>query len=149
MLSESARVTTAEEARFRIDRPNSRPRSVTIVALDRAAEGQLAALGAAFPHASCFPAVELAHGGRLGEVVAGSDVVVMLATAGAEAPEVPIIGRVCSDRRVTTTGLVVCPPEVPADLLSHSLTQLRPWMLMLVVASDVEYVEDMLRALRA
>lgn len=149
MLSESARVTTAEEARYRIDRPNSRPRSVTIVALDRAAEGQLPALGTLFPHASYFPAVELAHGGRLGDVVAHSDVVVMLTTAGSEVPEVPIIGRACSDRRVTTTGLVIGPPDVPATQLSYSLEQLRPWMLMLVVASDVDYVEAMLRALRA
>ena len=36
MISESARMTTAEEARFRIDYPNSKPRAVKVVALDRA-----------------------------------------------------------------------------------------------------------------
>ena len=34
MLSESARMTTAEEARFRIDYPNSKPRAIKVVALD-------------------------------------------------------------------------------------------------------------------
>src|ERR1700760_4601884 len=38
MLSESARMTTAEEARFRIDYPNSRPRAIKVIALDEPAE---------------------------------------------------------------------------------------------------------------
>ena len=48
MPSESARMTTAEEARYRINYPNSKPRAVKVVALDapseavvkRLAEGQ-------------------------------------------------------------------------------------------------------------
>src|SRR5262245_27622711 len=36
--SESARATTAAEARYRIDAPNSRPRHVMVVALDRPSE---------------------------------------------------------------------------------------------------------------
>src|SRR5205085_7390022 len=38
MSSESARMTTAEEARFRIDYPNSKPRAVKVVALDAPSE---------------------------------------------------------------------------------------------------------------
>jgi len=38
MQSESARMTTAEEARFRIDYPNSKPRAVKVVALDPPSE---------------------------------------------------------------------------------------------------------------
>ena len=38
MPSESARATTAAEARFRIDAPNSQPRCVMVVALDRPSE---------------------------------------------------------------------------------------------------------------
>ena len=34
LLSESARVTTAQEARFRIQYPNSKPRAVKVIALD-------------------------------------------------------------------------------------------------------------------
>ena len=37
-LSESARATTAEEARFRINYPNSRPRKSRVIALDKTAE---------------------------------------------------------------------------------------------------------------
>ena len=38
MLSESARMASAAEARFRIDAPNSKPRSVKVIALDRPSE---------------------------------------------------------------------------------------------------------------
>ena len=38
MLSECARATTAEEARFRVDYPNSVPRRIKVIALDRPAE---------------------------------------------------------------------------------------------------------------
>src|ERR1051325_7653101 len=42
--SESAIMTSAAEARFRIDRPNSRPRATRIIALDARSEAALAAL---------------------------------------------------------------------------------------------------------
>ncbi len=35
MLSESARMTTAEEAKFRINAPNSKPRAIKVIALDQ------------------------------------------------------------------------------------------------------------------
>ena len=39
MQSESARMTTAQEARFRIEAPNSKPRAVKVIALDAPSEG--------------------------------------------------------------------------------------------------------------
>src|SRR5688500_18172953 len=41
MLSESARMSTAKEAAFRINYPNSRPRAVKVVALDEASVGMV------------------------------------------------------------------------------------------------------------
>ena len=38
MQSESARMSSAAEAKFRIDRPNSRARAVMVIALDGASE---------------------------------------------------------------------------------------------------------------
>src|SRR5215475_13999577 len=38
MQTESARMTTAEEARYRINYPNSKPRAVKVVALDLPSE---------------------------------------------------------------------------------------------------------------
>lgn len=151
MISESARMSSAAEARFRIDTPNSRPRAVKVIALDRRAEAVVDALaqgewnGAAF-----FRAAELTDRPmRLAEEVNGADLVVMVATAGEQTPGVAAIGEACSDRRVTTTGLILGTADTSDDALSRTLSQMRPWMLMLVLASSKEYIEDMLRALRA
>ena len=38
MQSESARAASAAEARFRIDAPNSQPRSIKVIALDHPSE---------------------------------------------------------------------------------------------------------------
>ena len=46
MLSESARMSSAAEARFRIDAANSRPRRVKIIALDRPSEALVKRLAA-------------------------------------------------------------------------------------------------------
>ena len=86
---------------------------------------------------------------RLREEIDTADVVVMVATAGGDPREVALIGEACSHGRVTTTGLIVCDDETSDEELSETLGRLRPWMLMLVVASSRDYIEDMLFALRA
>lgn len=170
MLSESARVTTAAEARFRIDAPNSRPRAVKVIALDRPSESvvkRLSALkwnSASFFTASAFSGTPEAGGqfsmqgwlsdlaGRakdLVDEVNSADLVVMVATAGESAQAASLIGEACSLKRVMTTALVLGSASKSDEAVSRSLSQLRPWSLMLVLASAEEYIEDMLVALRA
>jgi hypothetical protein len=48
-----------------------------------------------------------------------------------------------------TTALVLGGTDVSDETLSKTLSQLRPWSLMLVIASAEEYIADMLTALRA
>ena len=151
MTSESARMSSAAEARFRLDAPNSKPRAVKVIALDARSEPVVDDLahrrwnGAAF-----FTAAGLVSDpARLREEVDAADLVVMVATAGSHPGEVALIGEACSRRRVTTTGLIVCDEETSDEELSETLSLLRPWMLMLVVASSRDYIEDMLLALRA
>ena len=60
-----------------------------------------------------------------------------------------LIGEACSLRRVSTTGLIVGSTGKTDAELARTLAQLRPWSLMLVIAGDDQYVEDMLVALRA
>jgi len=170
MLSESARATSAEEARFRVNYPNSKPRAVKVIALDHNAEqvvGRLAQLrwnGATFFTASAFAMAprqsetfsmtgwlaDLAGRAKnLLDEVNDADLVVMVATAGANAQAASIIGEACSLRRVMTTALVVGSAAASDEALSASLMQLRPWALMLVIASAEDYIEDMLLALQA
>jgi hypothetical protein len=168
MQSESARMSSAAEARYRIDAPNSRPRAVKVIALDRPSERVVKDLaerdwnGASFFTASAFGAAP-----RQGESFAGwlsdlagrtkdlidevnsADLVVMIAQAGESAQAASIIGEACSVKRVMTTALVLGGAGVSDEALSKTLSHLRPWSLMLVIASAEDYIADMLTALRA
>lgn len=167
MPSESARVTSAAETRYRIDAPNSRPRAIKVIALDPASEAVIKKLAqhkwehATFLTTLSAPAAgeKFSMSGWLGDLaghtknlvdeIAGADLVVLIASAGGNAEAATIIGEACSLKRVMTTALVVAPASVPDASLSHTLAALRPWALMLVVAAAEDYIFDMLVALRA
>ncbi len=169
MLSESARISSAAEARFRIDAPNSKQRHVKVIALDRASEAVVKHLAqldwndATFFTASAFagapPGRDFSVPGWLSDLagrtkdlideIGGADLVVMVATAGENAQAAALIGEACSLKRVNTTGLILGGASATDEMLSRTLSQLRPWSLMLVIASREDYIEDMLHALRA
>ena len=73
----------------------------------------------------------------------------MIASPGGHAVAAADIGAVCSARRIMTTALITGTDDASDEALSATLAQLRPWSLMVVVASSDEYVEDVLTALRA
>lgn len=148
MLSESARVTSASEARFRVQAPNSVPRVVKIVALDPASADVVCRLARGSWHQAAFFSAD-AFIANLEHEVADADLVVMVAGAGASAEGAAVIGRACSDRRVTTTALIIGAHTAPDEALSRTLARLRPWSLMVVIANADDYIEDMLIALRA
>ena len=169
MQSESARMASAAEARFRIDAPNSKPRAIKIIALDAPAERVVKRLAqgtwnqASFFTASAFAGApargkDFSMTGWLSDVagrtkslideVASADLVVMVATAGENAQAAAIIGEAASAKRINTTGLIIG-AGASDEALSKTLAQLRPWSLMLVIASADDYIEDMLVALRA
>ena len=168
MQSESARMSSAAEARFRIDAPNSQPRAVKVIALDTPSERVVKTLAQRqWSRATFFTASAFGSAPKAGESFAGwlsdiagrtknlveeidsADLVVMVAAAGESAGAASIIGEACSLKRVMTTGLILGGADKSDEALGKTLSQLRPWALMLVVASAEEYVEDMLRALRA
>jgi hypothetical protein len=170
MISESARVTTAAEARFRIGAPNSRGRTVKVIALDAVSERIVQHLAsrpwnsASFFTASAFAGApqdaqrfsvegwlkDLAGRTKsLMDEVAAADLVVMIAAAGEHAEAAAIIGEACGARHVMTTALVLGSQASSDEALSKTLAQLRPHAMMLVIASADEYIEDMLTALRA
>jgi hypothetical protein len=170
MESESARMSSAAEAKFRIDRPNSTTRAVKVIALDTPSERivkELAALPwqrATFLTASAFSGApkkdgRFSMGGWLNDLagrtkdlvdeVASADLVVMVASAGENAAAAAIIGEACQLKRVMTTALVLGGAATSDETLSKMLAQLRPYAMMLVISSADEYIRDMLMALRA
>jgi hypothetical protein len=163
-------MSSAAEARFRIDAPNSMPRATKVIALDRASEGVVKTLAqspwnnAAFFTASAFAGAPgkdqpFSMQGWLSDLagrtknlldeIDTADLVVMVATAGENAQAASVIGEACSLKRVMTTALVLGGPAISDEALSKTLSHLRPWALMLVIAGADEYIEDMLTALRA
>jgi hypothetical protein len=170
MLSESARMASAEEARYRVNYPNSVPRTVKVVALDEASKALVDDLSRmAWNRASFFSSMSFGgatpkaeesslkawlsdiagHAKDLIAEVDSADMVVMVASAGEDAHGASIIGEACAARKVTTIGLIVQSPATSDEELSRTLGHMRPFARMLVIASGREYVEEMLAALRA
>jgi hypothetical protein len=177
--SESARMSSAAQARFRIDYPNSKPRMVKVIALDDASERVVKRVAKQpWQRASFFTSIKfdsaptlapLASAARadegwsmqawlgdlagrtkaLVEEVASADLVVMVSSAGTSAPAAAVIGEACAVRKVMTTALIIGSEERSDDELSRTLATLRPYASMLVIANGDEYIEEMLAALRA
>jgi hypothetical protein len=170
MQSESARMTTAEEARFRIDYPNSKPRAVKVVALDAPSEAVVKRLAQSkWQNATFLTALRFDGAPRGGEgwtmkewlsdlagrtkdlidEVATADLVVMVSTAGTKAKAAPVIAEACNVRKVMTTALIIGSESKSDEELSKTLASLRPYASMLVIANNDDYIEEMLVALRA
>jgi hypothetical protein len=154
MPSESARMSSAAEARFRVQAPNSKPRAMTVVALDGAGEAAVRRLAASGRTRATF----LTAVGELRDLtgapkslvreVDAADLVVFLAGPGGHARNAAIIGRACSDRRVMTHTVIVRAAAVSDEAISRTLLQVRPWSLMVVVVNDDDYVDDILKSFR-
>ena len=170
MDSESARMSSAAEARFRVDYPNSKARVVKVVALDTPSERVVKRVAQqAWQRATFFTSIKFEgtpRGGEswsmqawlgdlagrtkaLVEEVAGADLVVMVSTAGSSADAAAVIGEACAARKVMTTALIIGSEQQSDDALSKTLATLRPYASMLVIANGDEYIEEMLSALRA
>jgi hypothetical protein len=170
MTSESARMTTAEEARFRIDYPNSKPRVVKVIALDVPSEKVVKRLAEGkWQMASFFTALKFDGSPRSGEgwsmkawlsdlagrtkdlvdEVASADLVVMVSAAGTKAEAAGVIAEACGVRKVMTTALIIGSESKSDEELSKTLASLRPYASMLVIATNDDYIEEMLVALRA
>jgi hypothetical protein len=127
MQSESARMSTAAEARFRIQTPPDTNRAVKVIDLDSATDRDIK---------------------RLIAEIDGADLVLMLVSAGGNAEAAATIGEACSARRVMTHTVIVRAGSATDEALSKTLAQVRPWSLMVVVVNDDDYVDDILSSFR-
>jgi len=170
MDSESARMSSAAETRFRVDYPNSKARVVKVVALDTPSERVVKRVAQqAWQRARFFTSIKFEGAARAGESwsmqawlgdlagrtkalveeVAGADLVVMVSTTGSSAQAAAVIGEACAARKVMTMALIIGSEQQSDDALSKTLATLRPYASMIVIANGDEYIEEMLSALRA
>ena len=170
MRSESARMSSTAEARFRIDAPNSTPRAIKVIALDRPSEialkriAQLPWNKADFLTASALAGAAHSEGalsvehwlsdlvGRtkaLIQEIDAADIVIMVATAGENTAGASVIAETCRLRGIMTTVLIRGSASASDDATARTLAPLRRDALMVVMASADDYIVDMLTALRA
>ncbi|MFN3889430.1 MAG: hypothetical protein ACK4MV_03460 [Beijerinckiaceae bacterium] len=171
MQSESARVTTAQEAKYRIQYPNSKRRAVKVIALDAPSADMIDVLakkewnGATFFRALSFATkaepgtTEAGLSAWLNDLagraldlvseVATADFVVVISAAGEDARSVSVIADACNAHHKTMVALVVPRDGATDDDVSASMAHLRPFARMLVIAHDADYITAMLTALRA
>src|SRR5262245_27618119 len=127
MQSESARMSSAAEARFRIQSPPPTNRAVKVIDLDVATDADVMRLMNELPEA---------------------DLVLMVVSAGGNTDAVSAIGSVCSDLRVMTHTVVIRDDSASEAAASQTLGEVRPWSLMVVVVNRRDYVDDILRSFR-
>ena len=127
MQSESARMSSAAEARFRIQSTPPTNRAVKVIDLDVATDADVMRLMNEIPEA---------------------DLVLMVVSAGGNTDAVSAIGSVCSDLRVMTHTVVIRDDSASEAAASQTLGEVRPWSLMVVVVNDDDYVDDILRSFR-
>lgn len=168
MLSESARMSSAHEAAYRIQYPNSLPRAVKVIALDKISAGIVDEVSRMTWHgAAFFTSLSFSAQGAPGQSlqawlqdlagrtmdlvseVAASDFVVVVTAAGEDARAVSVIADACKAHNKSLLGLVVPQGDTEDAQVSVSLGHLRPYTKMLVVAHGADYIQAMLTALRA
>ena len=120
-------MSSAAEARFRIQSPPPTNRAVKVIDLDSASGRDIERLIAAVDEA---------------------DLVLMLVSAGGDAESAAKIGTACSAKRVMTHTVIVRASTVSDAALSKTLSHVRPWSLMVVVVNDDDYVDDILSSFR-
>lgn len=116
-------MSSSAEARFRIAASPPTGRIIRVVSLERVSASELTE-------------------------VASADIVVMVTVAGADAGAAAAVGQICSRHRVTTATIVVRGPSTTDQALSKTLAQVRPWSLMVVVAGDESYLDDLIASFR-
>ncbi len=142
LASSCAFAATAEEARFRIDRPIG-GRAALVIALDaEAAEvvdrvAELPWQGARFFRGPDEVDLE--------QELADADVAIMIATADADGDVAEGIARACAERGIMTSGLIL---GERLDV-GPAVSALRPYARNLMVTDDEDDVGAVLTALRA
>jgi hypothetical protein len=158
--SESARAASADEARYRITVPLAPARNARVIALDpraetvarRIATGPWAAAGfyTCDVAANVEPADGLALRGldgattTLADILADTDVVVVLATDDSGRAQAAAIGSACGARAIMTAGLVLGDGFEAED----AVAALRPYARVLLLSADESDVFELLTALR-
>jgi hypothetical protein len=142
LASSCAFAATAEEARFRIDRPIGGRAALVIALDDEAAEVVDRVAELPWEGARFFRSPDELD---LEQELADADVAIMIATADADGDVAERIARARAERGIMTSGLIL---GERLDV-GPAVSALRPYARNLMVTDDEEDVDAVLTALRA
>jgi hypothetical protein len=140
LFSSCARAATAEEARYRIDRPIG-GRAALVVALDDAAAEVVDRVAERPWQGARF----VRSDGTVPEELAESDVAILIATSAADADAAATIGAAAAERGIMCSGLVLG----ERSEVMPTIAALRPFARNLMATNDEDDVAAVLTALRA
>ncbi|MDP9430836.1 MAG: 3-methyl-2-oxobutanoate hydroxymethyltransferase [Actinomycetota bacterium] len=161
-LSSCARAASAEESRYRIDRPIAPSRAGRVIALDAGAAevvGRTAQME--WANARFYACDSVAEDGEtvmlrgidggpatLADELASASVVVMVATSDTGAGCAYALGKACWERGIQTAGLVLGDGTHHGTAAAAAVAALRPHARVLLPDADELDVVDILTALR-
>lgn len=160
-MSESR--AAAADTRYRIPYPNSKPRAIKLIGLgeggSRIAQ-QVAETG--MRHVQAIAAGSARGGssesmlqtiadenGEIGRAIRGADMVFVVARDGDNVALAPAVGQMAHEKGVLVTGILIHEDTAAGPVPDGTLHALRSAADMLVMVSDMEYVQEMLGALGA
>ncbi len=161
-LSSCARAASAEESRYRIDRPIAPSRAGRIIALDERAVGVVARIAQMeWANARFYACDSVAEDGEtvmlrgidggpatLADELASASIVVMVATSDTGAGCAYALGKACWERGIQTAGLVLGDGTHHGTAVAAAVAALRPHARVLLPDADELDVVDILTALR-
>ncbi len=161
-LSSCARAATAEESRYRIDRPIAPSRAGRVIALDqRAAEVVAGTAQMEWANARFYVCDSVAEDGEtvmlrgidggpatMADELASASVVVMVATSDTGAGCAYALGKACWERGIQTAALVLGDGTNEGTVAAAAVAALRPHARVLLPDADELDVVDILTALR-
>lgn len=140
----------AWEARFRVQFPNASARDILVVPLDQTVANLVEDLSRQpWKNARFVPFSGSGEAWRVELERRLVDLVVVIGQAGESLGQENFIGKICLDRQIKASGVLLCNDGVSPTQMAASLRSMRPWMRTLTVISEVDDMPGLLHALGA
>jgi hypothetical protein len=139
-----------QQARFRVQFPNSSPREILVVPLGERSDRLLNEVATQpFRNATFVPYTASGEPWRSVILDHHLDLVVMVGHIGENLAQVISIGETSLSRKVKISGVLIHKHADQVASLSSALRSVRPWTQTLSVVSEADYLPGLLHALGA
>jgi hypothetical protein len=153
MFSEARRHAVsfaATEARFRVQFPNASARDILVIPLDDMAVHLIEDVSRQpWKNARFVPFSRSGEVWRIELEQRSVDLVVVIGQAGEDLGQVNLIGEICIERQIKTSGVLLQNDGVSSTQMAATLRSMRPWMRTLTVITEADDMPGLLHALGA